>query len=146
VVPVPVAGGRQGFLAGAFRDRSLYPLLMPAERAPGWAIAIAERGRESYRRDSPADGRWFAESTVKVLGSERHVLVGPIPGELGRLRGRMPAVVFAAGSLIAALFALSAGLAQSACRRARQAETAEGALRVSERQYRLLFEGKPQPL
>ena len=58
----------------------------------------------------------------------------------------LPAVAFAGGSMLALLLAASVAFARSVGRRAAEAKTAEHALRASEGQYRLLFEGNPSPM
>jgi PAS domain S-box-containing protein len=57
-----------------------------------------------------------------------------------------PRAVLAAGCLAALLFAALVGLALSAHDRARKSESRLAALRASEAEYRLMFDGNPQPM
>jgi len=146
VVPVYDKRKLEGFLVGVFLERSLYSALLHPGLAAGWAVAVFAGDREVARRGAPVDERWLAASTATLLDQRWRVRVGVTSETLARLQSPLPQVAFAAGSVIAVLFAVSVGLAQSARRRAREAKRAAALLQQSEEQYRLLFESNPQPM
>jgi PAS domain S-box-containing protein len=153
LVPFSENGELQGFVAGAFSGDTLHRLVLASPVARGWAFTVSEPGRELYRSGQPADGRWFAEGQAFVLNTRRIVRAAPTRELIERLRSPLPPVVLAAASVISVLLAIAVGLAQSARRRAREAESdvaarkqAEALAAKSEEQYRLLFEAHPQPM
>ena len=136
IVPVGQRSELQGFIVGVFSGGVLYSGVLQHYATRGWALAVSDKDRELYRSGSPVDGRWLAEATVQVLDTERRLLAGPDPDLRARLHSSLPGVVLATGSVITLLLAASVGLAQSARRRAHDAEAAQAALRESEARFR----------
>jgi two-component system cell cycle sensor histidine kinase/response regulator CckA len=145
VVPVLEAGEIVGFVVGSFSGRRLYEATLPPGRSSDWAVGVFESGRELHRNGDAIEG-WRAEAPMTVLGVARTVRAGATARALQRRRRSLPAIVLVGGTVMALLVGASAALAQSARRRALEAEAAGEALRVSEEQYRLLFEGNPSPM
>jgi PAS domain S-box-containing protein len=136
LVPVADAGQVVGFLVAVLPARTFYPVVLDPDTAPGWALAVFEGGWERFRRGSPVGERWLSESKVTLQDTERSVRAGPGPEVVAHMRSALPAVVLASGSTIALLFAAVVALAQSTHRRARAAEEAQTALRLTESRFR----------
>jgi PAS domain S-box-containing protein len=131
---VPISDGSQlsGFIVAAISERTIDSVVLEREQPPAWTVAVFEDDRELYRTGTPVPGRWLAESTFRIVDTERRLRVWPSPELIARLHSPLPGVVLATGLVISLLLAASAALAQSASRRALEAERAQGALQKSE--------------
>jgi PAS domain S-box-containing protein len=139
---VPIADGSRliGYIIAAFSERTIDSLVLEREHTPSWTFAVFEGDRELYRTGPPVGGRWLAESTFTIVDTERRLRVWPSPELTARLHSPLPGVVLATGFVISILLAASAALAQSASRRALEAEAAQRALGKSERRMKAVLD------
>jgi two-component system cell cycle sensor histidine kinase/response regulator CckA len=140
VVPVRDGAALRGFAVGLFAGDVLYPAALEAA-APGWSVGVFEDGRELYRRGTPTDGKWLGASRLFALGTEREIRVAPGPVLAAQLRGPLPGVVLATGLTIMTLLAAAIAFAQSAVRRAREAEAARDTVRSNEAASSAVLDG-----
>jgi PAS domain S-box-containing protein len=140
VVPIFDGSRLSGFILAVFSERTIDSAVLEREHAPEWTLAVFEDDRELYRTGPPVGGRWLAKSTFKIVDTERSLRVWPSPKLMARLQSPFPSVVLATGLVISLLLAASAALAQSASRRALEAEAAQGALGKSETRMKAVLD------
>jgi hypothetical protein len=91
IVPILEGGRLSGFIVGVFSERTIERAVVQRDLATGWALAFFEGDRELDRTSAPAGGRWLAESTFKIVDTERRLRVSPSPEMIARLQGPFPA-------------------------------------------------------
>jgi PAS domain S-box-containing protein len=132
MVPMSDGGRLSGFIVAVFSERAVERAVLEYSPGPGWDLAIFEDEHELYRTGSPTGGRWLAESTFKIVDAQRRLRASPGPEVIAQLHSPLPVLVLATGVAISLLLAASVALAQGTWRRAREAESANAALRESE--------------
>lgn len=126
---VPLFQGQDfgGFLIGVFGCEALFGDLLK-HSAPGHGIAVFDGAEEIYRRassDRQHEAEWGQEAAINPYGvSWWRVRVWPQAELLTEELSSLPAVVLSSGIILAVLLAGMVALAQTAQRRAGEAEAA----------------------
>jgi sensor domain CHASE-containing protein len=127
-VSIPLSQGEEfkGILTAVFRFQDLFDSIL-RQTALQYGIAVFDGEQEIYRRD-PSNGQheqeWSQEAVIDPYGITWRVQIWPQPSLIAGEQSVLPTAVLGTGTVFALLLSLMTALAQTARRRAREAEMA----------------------
>ncbi len=126
-VPIARDNDFDGVIVGVFDLQELLSAILNENLAPEYAVAVFEHGNEIYSHteaNRKQEARWGQETTLDFYDAQWRMRIWPRRQPFSGARSLLPDIVLGSGLVLALLLGIAVQLAQTAERRAREAETA----------------------